>query len=150
MRYQRNTLIAMIIGIVPMIAAASATDLTQYRWKNRLLLVFSPTKSAPSFEAFNQSLSGSFLEVKDRDLIVYQVLEKGPSRLGDQPLAPEEAEKLRRRFGVGSDRFTVILIGKDGSVKLIREYWVELQEIFDLIDSMPMRQREMSERSEPQ
>jgi hypothetical protein len=131
-----------------MISAASATDLTQYRWKNRLLLVFAANKSNPSFEVFNQSLSERFHEVKDRDLIVYQVLEKGPSRLGDQPLVPEEAEKLRRHFGVKPGRFTVILVGKDGGVKMVREERADLQEIFDFIDSMPMRQQEMHEKSQ--
>jgi hypothetical protein len=61
-------------------------------------------------------------------------------------LSPEDTQKLRRRFGVRPGRFTVILIGKDGGVKMLREDRVELQEIFDLIDSMPMRQQEMQEK----
>jgi len=40
----------------------------------------------------------------------------------------------------------VILIGKDGELKLRKELPVELSEIFSVIDAMPMRQREMRER----
>jgi hypothetical protein len=138
---------AVIIGIAPMVSAASANDLAAYRWKNRILLVFSPTASDHSFKAFNQRLSERHIDVLDRDLIVYRILEKGHSRLDEQTLAPEEANKLRRDFGPKPGRFTVILVGKDGGVKMFREERTDLQEIFDLIDSMPMRQQEMHEKS---
>jgi len=39
--------------------------------------------------------------------------------------------------------FTVVLIGKDGGEKLRREEGANLGEIFGLIDTMPMRRREM-------
>lgn len=147
MHYPLNALMAMIIGIAPMVSAASATDLAAYRWKNRILLVFSPTASNVSFKAFNQRLSERHIDLLDRDLIVYRILEKGPSRLDEQTLAPEEAKQLRRDFGVRPGRFTVILVGKDGGVKMVREERTDLQEIFDLIDSMPKRQQEMHEKS---
>lgn len=121
-------------------------DLTSYRWKNRLLLVFSPTESDPGFAAFDPNVSRELAAVKDRDLIVFRVFEKGPSRVDEHPLSSEDAQNLRRHFEVGPGRFTVILIGKDGGVKMVREHRAELQEIFDLIDSMPMRQREMNEK----
>jgi hypothetical protein len=125
---------------------ALGTDLTPYLWKNRLLLVFSPTESDPGFVDFSQKLLRGLPEVKDRDLIVFQVFEKGPSRMGEQQLPPEETQKLRQRFGVKPGQFTVILIGKDGGVKMVSEHRAELQEIFDLIDSMPMRRQEMKEK----
>ena len=79
-------------------------------------------------------------------MIVCRIIEKGPSQLDEQTLASEEAKKLRRHFGVKPGRFTVILVGKDGGVKMVREERTDLQEIFDLIDSMPMGQQEMRER----
>jgi hypothetical protein len=85
-------------------------------------------------------------EIEDRDLLVFQVFEKGPSHLGEEPIAPAEAQALRRRFNVISGRFTVILIGKDGGTKMVCQGPVELQKIFDRIDSMPMRQREMRKK----
>jgi hypothetical protein len=70
----------------------------------------------------------------------------GLSRVGEKPLAPENTEKLRRRFEVKSGPFKVVLIGKDGGVKMVREDRADLQEIFDRIDSMPMRQQEIKEK----
>jgi len=40
----------------------------------------------------------------------------------------------------------IILIGKDGGVKLRKTYIVEANEVFDLIDLMPMRRSEMKNR----
>jgi hypothetical protein len=137
---------ACAVGVLLMIAPAWPADLTPYQWKNRLLLVFSPTTSDPAFTAFNLTIARERREVEDRDLIVVRIFEKGPSRLDEQPLSQQDAERLRRRFEITSGRLTVILIGKDGGVKMVREGQAELQEIFALIDRMPMRQREMMEK----
>jgi hypothetical protein len=148
MRNPIKTLFAMSIGVLIMSLSAWSADLTEYRWKNRLILSFSPTPSDPGYASFEEDVLSRSNEVKDRDLIVFRVFEKGPSRLEGQPLSQEDAQNLRRRFRVKSGRFTVILIGKDGGVKMMREDGAELQEIFDLIDSMPMRQREMRDKGQ--
>jgi hypothetical protein len=148
MRHALNTFIAVIFGVMMMSSSSSGMDLETYRWKNRLLLVFATTESDPAFADFDRNLSTGAAEVKDRDLIVFRVFEKGPSRVGEKPLSSEAAEKLRRHFSVKLGQFTAILIGKDGGVKMVREHEADLQEIFDVIDSMPMRQQEMREKGE--
>ena len=60
-----------------------------------------------------------------------------------QNLTPEAA-RLRDDLGVGPrTTFEVILVGKDGGVKLRRGQPVAASEISALIDTMPMRQEEM-------
>ena len=138
-----NIFIVITIGIMFTISPAFGAELTSYRWKNRLLLVFSPAESDPSFVVFDQNVSIKSLGVEDRDLIVFRIFEKGSSFRGGQPLSKEDAQNLRNHFNVKPGQFTVILIGKDGTIKMVREHLVELHEIFDLIDSMPMRRQEM-------
>jgi hypothetical protein len=150
MRHHLKTLIALFIGVFIMSSSSWSADLREYRWKNRLLLVFSPTASDPVYASFAEDVSSRSNDVKDRDLVVFKVFEKGTSRLEGQPLSQEDARNLRRRFRVKAGRFTVILIGKDGGVKMVREDQAELQEVFDLIDSMPMRQWEMREKGRMQ
>jgi hypothetical protein len=41
------------------------------------------------------------------------------------------------------DGFEVILIGKDGGVKLRAKTPISIQELFSLIDAMPMRRQEL-------
>jgi hypothetical protein len=49
---------------------------------------------------------------------------------------------------VPSSAFSLILVGKDGGIKLKRSDQVDLREVFELIDSMPMRQNEMRQKSQ--
>jgi len=84
--------------------------------------------------------------MKDRDLVVIRLLESGSSRVNGRNLSGDETQRLRTRFEALAGRFKAILIGKDGGVKLTRNEAIRLQEVFDRIDAMPMRQREMRER----
>lgn len=118
-------------------------DLRQYQWQKRLLLVFAPTREEPHFQALHESLGARTSEVEDRDLVVFEVLETGPSTVDGDPLDPKAARVLRERFRAPVAAFSVVLVGKDGEVKLERQERTNLDEIFALIDSMPMRKREM-------
>lgn len=84
--------------------------------------------------------------MKDRDLVVFEVLERESSRVGDTLLDKEAADAIRKRFAAAPNRFTVILVGKDGGIKLKRNEQTDLRQIFTLIDSMPMRQNEMRQK----
>ena len=61
-----------------------------------------------------------------------------------QDITPEAARRERPELGVDAQAaFEVLLIGKDGEVKLRRAKPVAVSELTALIDTMPMRQREM-------
>jgi hypothetical protein len=73
---------------------------------------------------------------QERDLDIIQV-----NKLSDQ-------QKYLKQFGVMEEEFRVMLIGKDGGVKLNSEQPVTVNQIFELIDSMPMRHHEMRQKKE--
>lgn len=73
---------------------------------------------------------------RERDLDIIQV-----NKLSDQ-------QKYLKQYGVREAEFRVILIGKDGGVKLNSQQPVTVNQIFELIDSMPMRQHEMRQKKE--
>ena len=143
MRIQISTLAVTIVVAASLSSTVSGVDLTAYRWKSRLLLVFSPHSSDDRFEALDRNLSKASLELADRDLLVFRIFETEASSLGKQFLAYEDAAELRRRFEIENGRFAMILVGKDGGTKMVCENRVKLQEVFDRIDSMPMRRQEM-------
>jgi hypothetical protein len=93
-------------------------------------------------------LKKKILELRSRDLIVFRIFETSPSFIEDKTLSFKDAKALRDRFRVSSGRFTVILMGKDGGVKMVRQDQAEIQEFLDLIDTMPMRQQEMREKGQ--
>ncbi len=121
-------------------------ELRVYQWKNRLLILFAPSEKDLIYQSFKEQLQRRAQEVRDRDLLDVHVLEIGQSRLANLPLNKEQGMFLRKKFSIMPGQHMVILIGKDGELKLRKELPVGLSEIFSVIDAMPMRQREMRER----
>jgi hypothetical protein len=125
---------------------ASSLDLSQFQWKNRLLFLFSPKRDHPFFDILHKSLTSRQAEVADRDLVIFEILESGPSSINTNSLDPQTAQSLRDKFDIARSEFTVILIGKDGGIKLNRQDQTRLEDVFALIDAMPMRQEEMRQK----
>ena len=141
--------ITVIFLILILISTGDAElDLTQYRWKNRLLFVFAPHSSHPSLTDLRSGLTAQKEEIVDRDMIIFQIYETGSSFKDMLEIDHEEADKLRQNFRVSPGRLTVILVGKDGGVKLRRNEQANLNEIFLLIDGMPMRREEMRRKKQ--
>jgi len=127
----------------------SDLDLDSLRWKNRILILFSPSASDRAHRLQKQELESRSQEVIERDLMVMEILEQGDSRAGDRVLSKNAVESIRRRFDVRSGAFQLILIGKDGTVKLRSDQPGTAKDIFGLIDSMPMRRQETNQREKP-
>ena len=79
-------------------------------------------------------------------MVLVTVAGAGLSEAGGLGLTTSEARALRERYGVPVDRFAVKLVGKDGGVKRSDDSVVDMRAIYGLIDTMPMRQREMRRR----
>ena len=147
---QYHLMLILLVGM--MVGSAlgkeqDTVDLTAYQWKNRLLILFAPSEDAPIYQSFKEQLQRRTQEIRDRDLLIFHVLETGEGRLAHLPLNKGQVLFLRKKFSIIPGQLIVILIGKDGEVKLRGELPVELSEIFSVIDAMPMRQREMRERA---
>ena len=127
---------------------ALSVDLTEFKWKNRLLFLFAEDANDPFFKNLQNQIMAQKAEVDDRDLIVFELPAKGPARMGATPLDQQQADSLRNHFGIPNDTFSLILVGKDGGIKLKRSDQVDLTEVFGLIDSMPMRQNEMRQKNQ--
>ena len=113
--------------------------LEQYKWKNRILIIFSHDTE------FVEEQKGLLTQVKsglvDRDMILFGFGEDTPPFSLDPSI---ELDRLRKSLSIEDN--TIVLLGKDGGVKAKWETLVDPQRVFDIIDAMPMRQREMRER----
>ena len=123
-----------------------SVDLNAYQWENRLLLLFASSEEDQAYLTLKKEIDRQAMEVKDRDLLIFYVLERGESRLDQKHLSPDQALFLKKHLSVASGRFTIILIGKDGGEKIRQESAVDLKEIFAIIDTMPMREQEMKKK----
>ena len=128
-------------------AMAKSFNLSQFQWKNRLLFLFGPGSSEPALETLKKQIQMLPAEMADRDLVVFEIYQSGISRMDEAVLDASASQSLRQHFRVPDNGITIILVGKDGGVKLKRHHPVDLQDIFGLIDSMPMRQNEMQQKN---
>ena len=144
------TVIYFIVIVLNLCTPGESTsmDLTQFQWKNRLLFLFAPDRSHPFFKHIQSQIIEQKSEVEDRDLVIFSVLLQGPSQMNTTAIDSQKADSIRDRFAVPPNAFRLILIGKDGGIKLKRNDQVDLAEVFELIDSMPMRRNEMRQKNQ--
>lgn len=127
--------------------AYGAFDLAQHRGKNRMLVVAAADASELQLIRQLVALREQSAGCTDRDLVVAVLLGDGPSRVGGRPITKDEAKAIAEAFDLGLSRFSVTLIGNDGSMKLQELAQVPVARLFATIDAMPRRQSEILGRS---
>lgn len=142
----RLAALAGALAVLCAIAApggAMAETLEDYRWENRLLLVFAPEIVNDQYDRQMQELLRNRVGTRERDLKTVEVIGVEPVRVDALTEPDIDPVDLRERYDVGEDQFKVLLVGKDGTVKMTVDEPVPADRLFEKIDSMPMRQREM-------
>lgn len=125
-------------------APAMAAELSDYLWERRPLLLFAPTDSDPRLVETMRRIEASRCDFAARDMVLGRILTDGTSTLDGRVLDTKQAQRLMSKFGISTDSFIVVLIGKDGGEKLRVADVPDLQTIYAVIDGMPMRARETS------
>ena len=150
--------LALLFVFTPLGMAAAPADsidvrLGAHRWEHRLLFVFSPSETHEALQTQMKALAAHDAGVRDRDLRILTIVAEGTSRIhasaqtDGRPVAETAVRRLRDRFDVPTDAVRVILVGKDGTEKRREGEAVSVRALFDQIDAMPMRQREMQRDS---
>ena len=114
-------------------AGAETESLRPYLWENRVIVVFSPDDANAELLEQRQRVQLNRSGFEERDLVVVEIV--GAKDNG-----------LRKRFKTEVGSFRVLLIGKDGTLKDQSSRAFETRRLFEVIDAMPMRRREMRER----
>ena len=116
-----------------------------YAWSHRPLVVFAASEDAHELERQRASLRDAEAGLVARDMVVIEVIGREAGTVDGQPLSDAAVAHLVERYDPSANAFEVLLIGKDTGVKLRRGEPVATETLFEVIDSMPMRQREMRE-----
>lgn len=153
-----RVLVLIVMALVPLsvLAQSASPDpvdfrLDAHRWEHRLLVVFAPSVGDERLATQEERFAGHDDGFRDRDLLLLTIggPAEGTLRTGPgterRPLTEDAIERLYDHFDVSPDRFWVALVGKDGTEKRRDAEPVRTRSIFDTIDAMPMRQREMRE-----
>jgi len=153
----RVLLVAAFLLMPVLTMAASPADSVDFRvedhqWEHRLLFVFAESDTSEALARQEEAFAGHDAGFRDRDLLLLPVKgsDQGTRRAApgadSRPLTETATRRLRDRFDVSPDAFRVILVGKDGTEKRRDAEPVTARSVFDAIDAMPMRQREMREQ----
>ncbi len=130
------------------LATLGGSSADPYSWSYRPVFVFAPSHAHPNLQKQREINDAATAAMVERDIVVVTVV--GDSVVADLGPPPgAEAGELRARFGVGDDAFAFILVGKDGGEKLRSDGPVPAERLAEVIDAMPMRQRERRERKQP-
>ncbi len=118
----------LLILLLAVMGTLHAAPLDAYRWQSRVLVVF--FSDCTLRDAFERAWAAAAKGAKDRNLVILRA-----------------NGELRSSLKIAEDADVAILIGKDGTEK---SRWAKPptpDKVFQLIDSMPMRQQEM--RTDP-
>lgn len=118
----------------PLFLTADMADLSEFRWKKRPVVVFADSENDPAYIEQIELLHDREEELHERDVVV----------LTDTDPAARSALRLKMR----PRGFMLVLVGKDGGIKLRKPFPWDVREITRSIDKMPMRQREIREEKE--
>lgn len=126
-----------------MSVSSFSQDLTDYMWKNRILLLCEKGEKLSRSQEQIALFAPLRKEMEERQLLILI--------FDGEVLRDTNLKVLSRRGsrGVKKDFKGVLLIGKDGGVKSKSDFFVEPKNIFEIIDSMPMRRAEMKQKQSP-
>jgi len=135
----------LLLSTMLSIGKTSAQHLDDYRWKNRVVLLFAGPGSESLFRKQVNELNVDPEGLLERDLIIFTVSPHRIINLIERKTANLSAEQLWDKYSRQGEGFQYILIGKDGGIKLDKNEFIPNDYLFAVIDAMPMRKREMQE-----
>ena len=127
-----TTMRLLIISFLLVIFPIHAESLKDYRWTNRVIITFSNSEENPDRRFLIQQIKQYPCEYRKRDLVHIDLIQ-----------GTDDYSRLSQKFSLPErNSFKLFLIGKDGEIKLTTTS-SSLPDIFSLIDTMPLRKREV-------
>jgi hypothetical protein len=139
--------IIVIMGILKIVGCAnmgqridpqSRSWFEEHRWSYRVLIL---TGDNEIVNAQLELFSTLDAELADRNLVI--INSNDSSVFFGNIVGVPNTRGTMKRFGLDENQYEMVLVGKDGGVKRRYSNVVDPQVIFDTIDAMPMRMREM-------
>lgn len=124
--------LALFIGFAAIFAGPALAEddpIAAYKWEARPVIIFADSEKDPRFQRQVANLSSRPDDMTERDVVILMDTD------------PDAGSALRKMFRPRD--FQILLIGKDGEIKLRRPHPITAEDLNRQIDRMPMRRREM-------
>lgn len=122
--------------------SAHSGVLDGYLFDTRPLILFSSSGNDRELQEQLRLLSGDSCEFFARDIEVLVITSGEQNNIDGQVLTADEVQYLRTELEVEPYKHLLVLVGKDGKVKLRAHMPLNTSDLFMLVDSMPMRRAE--------
>lgn len=114
-----------------------AQKLSDYTWKQRIIILSDTDTDFKNAKAALTKISTYTQELNERDIILF--LHRN-GQLYDTDL---KITGMATISSIPNDYTGYVLLGKDGGIKSKKSYPINPEELFTLIDGMPMRRAEL-------
>ena len=128
------SLFAVVAAFAVPAAAQEPAPLAEYLWDKRPIVIFADSEEDLLYRRQMELLAEGEAELSERDVVVLT---------DTDPSATSALRKDLRPRG-----FQLVLVGKDGAVKLRKPRPWTVRELSRVIDKMPLRQQEIRQRWE--
>jgi hypothetical protein len=139
-------IILVMIGSTSLMSL-NAQNLKKHKWKNRILIVKSSDLKSKKYQEQLNEFKSSFQELIDRKIILYKITGDDfvliDYRSSESNNSGKISRKLNDKILNEKEDFEVILIGLDEGIKLQQTEILMKEDLFKIIDSMPMRKNEI-------
>ena len=138
-------LLTVALSVLPVTGAARAMTAFPFDGSRRVVVISAGTSDDAPAREQRAALLMHAAALDERDMVVFVALRNGEVEPvhGPAPAPADVRDLLRRNPPSKAGGFEVLLVGKDGGVKLRSERPVRAEDLFALIDTMPMRRQEM-------
>ena len=126
---------------------AQINSLKDFQWQKRLVVIYTADDESVTLQKQLDEIKKEKDSFEERDLQVIVLQNQKVDVWNSVETHQLKFEQIQSVLGIDETKnYQNILIGKDGGVKLKRNSPISNQKLFDTIDAMPMRQREMRNR----
>lgn len=122
-------------------------NLSKHRWKDRLVIILADSPKSPKFLLQLEELKQKEEGLNERKIFVYRVLPDQFTTGLEEGSSWRESTQFYNSMSVAESSFEVVLIGLDGGVKLRRVDPLSCEDLFSIIDGMPMRKAEIKRKN---
>ena len=137
-----KTLFLALLICLPLFMTAQT--LNEYKWKSRVLLLFTPDADDPVFLQQYQLFGAATDELEERNVQIVFISPGGNHENTGLFLDESTSKQYYDRFSVAPFQFELILVGLDGHEKFrARNTTTPVSIILEMIDGMPMRKAEI-------
>lgn len=142
--FYRTTFILVIIISLISSVEVFGQNVDDYKWKNRIILIISNNEDSEFFKKQINALEKDLQELVERKLILFKIT---PSKYQLNSDKWETNSELYTTYNLNNEPFKIVLIGLDGGIKLNENKYTPKEDLFALIDGMPMRRMEIRNKN---